>query len=98
MSKPPLMLTANPKEYFKSYFIKNHPIKHHARCQTAICIEAREENRVATRNRYEDGKYRFCSACETPFESRFFRCPCCSHMLRKRSKYSKTKEQQITRY
>ena len=96
MTKP-LMLTDNP-DYYRTYFIRNNPIKHHARCQTRICVEAREANRVATRNRY--GNFMYCSVCETTFQSTLDknRCPCCSHIMRKRSKYAKTKEQQVVRY
>lgn len=91
------MLTDDP-HYHNTYFIRTHAIKHHARCQTRICVEAREANRVATRNRY--GPYRYCGDCETPFPATpdNFRCPCCSHIMRKRSKYAKTKEQQVVRY
>lgn len=94
MAKP-LMLTENP-DYFRSYFIKSHPVKHHGRCQSPICIRAREDNRIHPGKRY--GKSRYCSACETPFKLSDYRCPCCGHILRKRSKYAKTKELQVTRY
>ena len=84
--------------YFANYFLKRNPVKHSGKCKSETCVNQRNNNRVAPRDMYTSGKYGVCNDCETPYPSSLTRCPCCSHILRKKSKYRKAREPDIVRY
>ena len=86
------------QEYQAKYFLKSHPVTHHAKCRSAMCVRQRENARVPPSELYTTGKWGVCNDCETPYSSELLRCQCCSHVLRKRSKYRKKREAQVARY
>jgi hypothetical protein len=92
-----ICVTKDP-HYFSEYFLKKHPVKHHGRCKSGMCVSQRETARVSPRDMYRCGKWGVCNECETPYPAQHTRCPCCSHILRKRSKYRKKREDQVARY
>jgi len=87
------------KHWQTLYYLRNNPVNHHAKCQSEVCINQRTAARISPRDRYVNGRYKYCGMCQTPYPSSIgLRCPCCSHVMRIRSKYAKSKEQQVVRY
>lgn len=90
-------VTKDP-HYQAKYFLKKHPVRHHAKCKSQMCVRQREEVRISPRDMYASGEWGSCNECETPYPSVLLRCPCCSHKMRTRSKYRNKREDRVARY
>ena len=86
------------KHWQTLYYLKNNPVKHHSKCQSRICVDQRTNTRIPPKEIYTSGRFGVCNDCETPYPSELLRCPCCSHILRKKSKYRKSREPDTVRY